>query len=83
MTARVAIVTGGGRGIGRAIAKRLAQEGASVALLDIRGESATEAAEEIIAAGHRAVGLYADVSDEESVRGAVRQASRLSGRLTS
>ncbi len=73
MTARVAIVTGGGRGIGRAIAKRLAQEGASVALLDIRGESATEAAEEIIAAGDRALGLYADVSDEESVRGAVRQ----------
>ncbi len=83
MTARVAIVTGGGRGIGRAIAKRLAQEGASVALLDIRGESATEAAEEIIAAGDRALGLYADVSDEESVRGRCGRASRLSGRLTS
>jgi 3-oxoacyl-[acyl-carrier protein] reductase len=72
MVGRVAVVTGGGRGIGRAIAKRLAHEGAAVAIPDWRGELATEAAQEIAQAGGRRFGLGVDVSEEASVKAMVR-----------
>ncbi|ROQ40779.1 3-oxoacyl-[acyl-carrier protein] reductase [Frondihabitans sp. PhB188] len=68
---RIAIVTGGGRGIGAAVGRRLARDGMAVALVDLRQEDADAAAAEITAAGGRAVGVAADVSDEESVAGAV------------
>jgi len=61
---RSAIVTGSGQGIGRAIAQRLAEEGAQVAILDISEESAKDAASEI---GKNAIALQADVSDASSV----------------
>ena len=62
---RVAIITGGGRGIGRAIALRFAAEGALV-VLGATGRDALEAtAGEIRAAGGRALAVVADVADEE------------------
>jgi NAD(P)-dependent dehydrogenase (short-subunit alcohol dehydrogenase family) len=62
-----AIVTGGGRGIGRAIARRLAQEGASVAVADADLATAAAVASEINASGGRAIGLKADITKQQDV----------------
>jgi 2-hydroxycyclohexanecarboxyl-CoA dehydrogenase len=61
--AGVAAVTGAGRGIGRATALALARDGWAVGLLDLDGASAAAVAQEIVAAGGRAVGLAADVTE--------------------
>ncbi len=65
---RQAIVTGGGRGIGREIGRRFAAEGAHVLLADIDGERAEAAAAEIAAAGGKAIPCTADVGLPEGVR---------------
>jgi 3-oxoacyl-[acyl-carrier protein] reductase len=62
-----AIVTGAGRGIGAAIAQRLAEDGMSVACVDIDEAAARDAAKQIEAAGGRAAGFGADISDAEQV----------------
>jgi rhamnulose-1-phosphate aldolase/alcohol dehydrogenase len=69
---RIALVTGGGSGIGRAVAKKLAAEGAHVVVGDLDGPSARRTADEIVAAagGGRALGLEMDVTREASVRAA-------------
>ncbi|WP_225026858.1 SDR family NAD(P)-dependent oxidoreductase [Xinfangfangia pollutisoli] len=69
---KVAIVTGGARGIGKATAIRLAEEGAAVAVFDILDEGAAVAAE-ITAAGGRAVFVKLDLTREAAVQGAVTQ----------
>jgi 3-oxoacyl-[acyl-carrier protein] reductase len=68
---RVAIVTGAARGIGAAIAHRLAADGMGVALLDLEESSSKVIAEEIVAAGGEAVAIGADVSDEARVAASV------------
>jgi 3-oxoacyl-[acyl-carrier protein] reductase len=68
---RVAIVTGGARGIGAATAKRLAADGFAVAVLDLDEAGAKAVAAEIGEAGGKAVGLAADVADEAAVTAAV------------
>ena len=81
MTGRVAFVTGGGRGIGRAVAHALARAGAAVAVADLDGASAARVADELVADGGRAVGLAADVTDLAAVRAAVAGAERALGPL--
>ena len=68
---RTAVVTGGASGIGLAVARRLAEEGASVAVLDLDGAAAETAAAELESAGARALGLAVDVTDRQRVDAAV------------
>jgi len=75
---KVAVVTGAARGIGRAIALRLAADGADVAINDVNAEGAEKVAEEVSALGRRSVAIAADVSDRDAVFGLVeRVASEL------
>ncbi len=70
---RTAIVTGGARGIGAAIATRLAQDGHNVAVIDLREEDTQSVVQEIEAAGGKALGIGADVTNEESATQAVER----------
>lgn len=62
---RTAIVTGAGRGMGEAIARKLASKGAAVVVSDIDGVAAEDVAKSIESAGGKAIGVSADVSREE------------------
>lgn len=79
---RIAVVTGGGSGIGLAISHRLASDGHAVAVLDLDRESARAAAEAIHGAGGTAIGLAADVGDRAGVFEAVDEVRRSLGRPT-
>jgi 2-hydroxycyclohexanecarboxyl-CoA dehydrogenase len=79
MSARVALVTGGGRGIGRAVVDALATAGCAVAVADIRADIAHEAAGAVTAAGGRAIALTMDVCDGDGVRAAVAETARVLG----
>jgi 2-hydroxycyclohexanecarboxyl-CoA dehydrogenase len=73
---KIAIVTGAGQGIGRAIAEKLAAEGATVVVSDINEATAKETADAI-----GGVAMPADVTDRESVNAMVEQAHRRFGRI--
>ena len=73
---KVALVTGGGQGIGRAIALRLAGDGADVAIADLDLERAKEVADEVRALGRRSSAVAADVADRDQVFAAVDATAR-------
>ncbi len=78
---KVAIVTGGARGLGRAISERLAGEGASVSVVALHAETAGEAAATIEQGGGRALAVAADVSSEADTRRYVAETIDAFGRL--
>jgi NAD(P)-dependent dehydrogenase (short-subunit alcohol dehydrogenase family) len=71
---KVSLVTGGGRGIGKAISLLFAQEGASVIINDVNTEAAQQVAEEIKSIGKDALAYQADVSDYDEDKGMVEAA---------
>jgi short subunit dehydrogenase len=93
LTGKVAIVTGGGRGLGRAHALALANEGAAVTVNDLGGDftgdesanesPAEEVASAIVAVGGRAATETTDISDSDGARGVVDAAVKAFGRSTS
>lgn len=79
---KAALVTGGSRGIGAAIASRLAQDGASVALTyHSSREKAVQIVDEIERAGGKAIAIEADAADEQATRAAVRDTVKTFGSL--
>lgn len=82
MTARVASVTGGARGIGAATALRLAEDGHDVAVLDLDEDQCSDVLAGLRAQGRNAVAVSADVADEVSVAAAVDRVADVLGPLT-
>src|ERR1700712_3236053 len=78
---RTALVTGGGRGIGRAVAEGLAADGFSIVIADLRSEEAEEVASAINADGGRALALACNVADSASVAAAVKAAEERFGHV--
>jgi 3-oxoacyl-[acyl-carrier protein] reductase len=81
LTDRVAIVTGAGQGIGRAVAHKMAQEGARVALAERNAETLARTAGEIEAGGGQVLALACDVADRGAVAGMVRAVLQAWGRV--
>lgn len=77
---KVALVTGGARGIGFATAQRLASEGAKLAIVDVNGAAAEEAAKQM-RAGIEAVGVAADISREDEVTRMTQTVVQVFGRI--
>ena len=78
---KIAIVTGGGSGIGTAISRLFAQEGATVVVSDIDGEAARQVMEEIKTQGGKALAVKTDVTQEQEVAALVEDTTRRFGRL--
>lgn len=82
MSGAIAIVTGGGSGIGRAIAETFARAGARIAVSDLRAEAAQSVADGIIASGGEAIGIACDVTSEADCQALVRTAAEHFGKVT-
>ena len=78
---KVALVTGAGSGMGLAAAQAFASEGAAVALVDINESAVRTAAERLVVAGHKAIAIRSDVTDEAQVKAMVEQTVSAFGRL--
>jgi NAD(P)-dependent dehydrogenase (short-subunit alcohol dehydrogenase family) len=78
---RVALITGGARGLGRASALRIAEEGRDIVIVDLLDEQAQATVQEIQALGQEAIYLPTDVTDEAAVHRAVAQTVERFGRL--
>ena len=78
---KVALVTGAASGMGLATAKAFAVAGAAVALADVNQAALRSAADDLVAAGHKAIGIRCDVADEAEVAAMVAQTVSTFGRL--
>src|SRR2546430_12566474 len=78
---KVALVTGAASGMGLAAAQAFAAQGAAVVLADVNEAAACGAAEQLVAAGHKAIAVRCDVADEAQVKAMVEQTVSTFGRL--
>ena len=81
LAGKVAVVTGGAMGIGFAISYRLAEAGASIFIVDINGERAQQASQELRSYNYKAIATQCDVSREQEVQGMVKTISRETGSI--
>ncbi len=78
---KVALIAGGGQGIGEGISLCLAEEGADVAIADIKGDNAKKVAEKAKAMGRKALAVTADLTEEAEVKRAVQETVNFFGRI--
>lgn len=78
---KVAIVTGGGRGIGEGIVHCLAEEGADVAVVDINGDDTKKVADEVKSMGRKALAIVADLTDDDKVEKTVQETVDFFGKV--
>jgi NAD(P)-dependent dehydrogenase (short-subunit alcohol dehydrogenase family) len=78
---QVALVTGAASGMGLATARAFAEAAAAVALVDVREDAVRRAAEELMAAGHKAIGIQCNVADEGDVAAAIERTVSEFGRV--
>jgi len=81
LEAKVAIVTGGGQGIGEGIVRCLAEEGADIAVVDLNEETTARVVDEVKSLGRTAISVFADATDGRQVHDAVRQVVNSFGRI--
>ncbi|GAI00914.1 unnamed protein product, partial [marine sediment metagenome] len=78
---KVAIVAGGGQGIGQGIVHCLAEEGADVAVIDINGDTAKKVAGEVEALGRKSLAIKADATDSKQVNQAAQKVIDTFGKI--
>ena len=81
LTGKIAMVTGGGQGLGLGIVLKMAEQGADVAIADINDDNASNAAEQVRALGRKAYTAHMDVTDKASVEAAVEKITSEAGRI--
>jgi 2-dehydro-3-deoxy-L-rhamnonate dehydrogenase (NAD+) len=81
LTDKVALITGGAGGIGLAIARRFAAAGAHIALADMNHDAVRAAALDLTRAGHKAIGVRADVTSADDISAMVREVESTFGRV--
>ena len=78
---KVAVVAGGGQGIGEGIVRCLAEEGADIAVIDINSDTAKKMTEQVKAMGRKALPVVADLTDEKQVNKAVKDTVDFFGKI--
>ncbi|MDA1280934.1 MAG: SDR family NAD(P)-dependent oxidoreductase [Chloroflexi bacterium] len=81
LNGKVALVTGGGQGLGLGIVLKMAEQGADVAIADLSEENAANAARQVEALGRKAYTAKMDVTDKESIRVAVEKITSEAGHI--